>query len=162
MILYKGYNVFVVVLIILICLAFIITCIASFPILFLSMRVNYINSLEVCRRAKENKDVQSVQILQGQFEQKKHVVMSKKLYIFITILLYLFMVTIAILIYNLRTLFMIIGAIAGTFIAFILPNVFYIRIVKMSGKNYSLILPFIILFIGIFFFVLSVIMAFFS
>ena len=162
MILYKGYNIFVVILIIIICVAFIVTCLASFPILFLSMRVNYINSIEVCRRAKENNDVQSVQILQGQFQQKKqHVVMNRKLYIVITILLYLFMVAIAILVYNLRTLFMIIGAIAGTFIAFILPNIFYIRIVKMSGKNYSIILPLIILFIGVFFFVMSVIMAFF-
>ena len=39
-------------------------------------------------------------------------------------------------------MFTIVGASAGTFIAFILPNIFYIIIVKKSEKNYSLILPF--------------------
>ena len=160
MILYKGYNIFVVILIIIICVAFVVTCLASFPILFLSLRVNYINSLEVCRRAK-NGDTQQVQIIQGNYE-KRGTRISKKALIIITIILYLFMVAIAILVYNLKSLFQVIGAIAGTFIAFILPNIFYIRIVKISGKNYSLVLPFIILAIGILFFVFSIIMAFFD
>ncbi len=88
--------------------------------------------------------------------------MSRKALIIVTIVLYLFMVAIAILIYNIKTMFHIIGTIAGTFIAFILPNIFYIRIVKMSGKNYSLVLPFIMLIIGILFFVLFLIMSFFE
>ena len=161
MILYKGYNVFVVIIIIIICVAFVITCLASFPILFLSLRVNYVNSLEVCRRAKDT-DSQHVQITQGSYEKRKHTTMSRKALIIVTIVLYLFMVAIAILIYNIKTMFHIIGTIAGTFIAFILPNIFYIRIVKMSGKNYSLVLPFIMLIIGILFFVLFLIMSFFE
>ena len=161
MILYKGYNVFVVIVIIIICVAFVITCLASFPILFLSLRVNYVNSLEVCRRAKDT-DSQHVQITQGSYEKRKHTTMSRKALIIVTIVLYLFMVAIAILIYNIKTMFHIIGTIAGTFIAFILPNIFYIRIVKMSGKNYSLVLPFIMLIIGILFFVLFLIMSFFE
>ena len=161
MILYKGYNVFVVIVIIIICVAFVITCLASFPILFLSLRVNYVNSLEVCRRAKDT-DSQHVQITQGSYEKRRHTTMSRKALIIVTIVLYLFMVAIAILIYNIKTMFHIIGTIAGTFIAFILPNIFYIRIVKMSGKNYSLVLPFIMLIIGILFFVLFLIMSFFE
>ena len=82
--------------------------------------------------------------------------------ILVTVVLYLFMVAIAILIYNLKTMFHIIDTIAGTFIAFIFPNIFYIRIVKMSGKNYSLVLPFIIMILGIFFLVISLIMSFFD
>ena len=160
MILYKGYNIFVVILIIIICVAFVVTCLASFPILFLSLRDNYINSLVVCRRVRDN-DTQHVKITQGNYE-KKRTIISKKMLTIITIILYLFMVAIAILIYNLKTLFHIIGTIAGTFIAFILPNVFYIRIVKMSGKNYSLVLPVIILGIGILFFFMSLVMAFFD
>ena len=162
MILYKGYNLFVVIIIIIICVSFMITCITSFPILFLSLRVNYINALEVCKRAKDNHDTQSVQIFQGKHETKKYTVIDKKMLILVTLVLYLFMIAIAILIYNLRTMFQIIGAIAGTFIAFILPNIFYIRIVRMSGKNYSLIAPFIILILGIVFFVMSLVMAFFN
>ena len=161
MILYKGYNVFVVIVIIIICASFIVTCISSFPILFLSLRANYINSLEVCKRARDNSDITSVQIFQGQHEKRRYTIINKKMLILVTIVLYLFMVAMAILIYNLKTMFHIIGTIAGTFIAFIFPNIFYIRIIKMSGKNYSLILPFIIMILGIFFFVMALIMAFF-
>ena len=160
MILYKGNNVFVVIIIIIICVSFIITCLASFPILFLSLRANYINALEVCRRARNN-DTQSLQVIHGQLEKRKHVTLSKKILIVITIVLYLFLIAIAILIYNLTTLFTVIGIIAGTFIAFILPNIFYIRIVKISEKNYSLVLSFIILGIGIFFFIMCLVMSFF-
>ena len=161
MILYKGYNIFVVIIIIIICAAFVITCLASFPILFLSLRVNYVNSLEVCRRGRDT-DSQHVQITQGSYEKKRYTTMSRKALIIVTIVLYLFMVAIAILIYNIKTMFHIIGTIAGTFIAFILPNIFYIRIVKMSGKNYSLVLPFIMLIIGILFFFLFLFMSFFE
>ena len=160
MILYKGNNVFVVIIIIIICVSFIITCLASFPILFLSLRVNYINALEVCRRARNN-DTQNLQVIHGQLEKRKHVTLSKKILIIITIVLYLFLIAIAILIYNLTTLFTVIGIISGTFIAFILPNIFYIRIVKISEKNYSLVLSFIILGIGIFFFIMCLVMSFF-
>ena len=160
MILYKGYNAFVVIIIIIICVAFLITCIASFPILFLSLRVNFVHALEVCRRAKDN-DNQIVKITQGSYS-KKTVSISKKALIIITICLYLFMVGIAILIYNLKTMFHVIGTIAGTTIAFILPNIFYIRIVRMSGKNYSITFPIIMIAIGVLFFLLSFIMAFFD
>ena len=160
MILYKGYNAFVVIIIIIICVAFLITCIASFPILFLSLRVNFVHALEVCRRAKDN-DNQIVKITQGSYS-KKTVSISKKALIIITIALYLFMVAIAILIYNLKTMFHVIGTIAGTTIAFILPNIFYIRIVRMSGKNYSITFPIIMIAIGVLFFLLFFIMAFFD
>ena len=160
MILYKGYNAFVVIIIIIICVAFLITCIASFPILFLSLRVNFVHALEVCRRAKDN-DNQIVKITQGSYS-KKTVSISKKALIIITICLYLFMVGIAILIYNLKTMFHVIGTIAGTTIAFILPNIFYIRIVRMSGKNYSITFPIIMIAIGVLFFLLFFIMAFFD
>ena len=72
------------------------------------------------------------------------------------------MVLIAILILNLKTMFHVIGTIAGTAIAFILPNIFYIRIVRMSGKNYNIIFPIIMIAIGALFFILSFIMAFFD
>ena len=160
MILYKGYNAFVVIIIIIICVAFLITCIASFPILFLSLRVNFVHALEVCRRAKDN-DNQIVKITQGSYS-KKTVSISKKALIIITICLYLFMVGIAIFIYNLKTMFHVIGTIAGTTIAFILPNIFYIRIVRMSGKNYSITFPIIMIAIGVLFFLLFFIMAFFD
>ena len=160
MILYKGYNIFVVIVIIIICLAFVITCISSFPILFLSLRANYVHSLEVCRRIKDT-DTQSVQITQGSYERKRTLI-SKKVLIIITIVLYLFMVAIAILIYNIKTMFHIVGTIAGTFIAFILPNIFYIRIVRISRKKASLVLPFIMLFFGILFFLMCLVMSFFN
>ena len=124
------------------------------------MRANYVHSLEVCRRVKDT-DTQSVQITQGSYERKRTLI-SKKVLIIITIVLYLFMVAIAILIYNIKTMFHIVGTIAGTFIAFILPNIFYIRIVRISRKKASLVLPFIMLFFGILFFLMCLVMSFFD
>ncbi len=163
MIKYRRSNVLIIILIIIICISFAVTCLTSFPILFLSLRVNYVNSLMVCSKMckKNNEDsVQNVEIRQGDNEIKTtHI--NNKLLIFITIFLYVFIVVIAIVVYKLKTMFTIIGASAGSFIAFILPNVFYIIIVKMSGKNYSLILSFIILGLGLFFFIIAILMAFF-
>ena len=162
MIKYRKNNTFIIVLIIIICISFVITCLTSFPILFLSLRVNYANSLIVCLRSceKENEGEQHVQINQGQFERKKTIIGEKGL-IAISVLLYVFIVLFAILVYKLKTMFTIVGASAGTFIAFILPNVFYIIIVKKSEKNYSLILPFAYLVLGLFFFIIAILLIFF-
>ena len=158
MVTYRNSNVLIIVLIIIICVSFIITCLTSFPILFLSLKVNYVNALTVC--IKSCKKTDEVQISQGNYEKKKTFI-SKRALIFIEIMLYAFIVIFAIVIYKLKTMFTIIGASAGSFIGFILPNVFYIIIVKQSNKNYNLVLPFIFLFLGIFFFLIAILLAFF-
>ena len=163
MIKYRNSNILIIILIIIICVSFIITCLTSFPILFLSLRVNYVNAFLVCTNncKKNNEDnTQNVPISQGRY-QKKRTLINEKMLIIVTIILYVFIVALAILIYKLKTMFTIVGASAGTFIAFILPNLFYILIVKMSGKNYSLIIPFILLGIGLFFFVIAILLIFF-
>ena len=163
MIKYRSSNVLIIILIIIICVSFIITCLTSFPILFLSLRVNYVNAFLVCTNncKKNNEDnTQNVPISQGRY-QKKRTLINEKVLIIVTIILYVFIVALAILIYKLKTMFTIVGASAGTFIAFILPNLFYIMIVKMSGKNYSLIIPFILFGIGLFFFVIAILLIFF-
>ena len=159
MIYYKGYNIFPVILIIIICIAFIITCFTSFPVLFLSLRVNYVNALQVCKR-KDNQSDPRVEIVQGQYE-RKHTMVSEKVLIFITIILYLFIVTIAIVVPNLKPVFVAVGSIAGTFIGFILPSLFFILIAKKSGKKESMIVPFAFLGFGVFFLVICILMAFF-
>ena len=160
MIKYRSNNAFIVLLIILICISFVITCLTSFPILFLSLRVNYVNALTVCIKSfKNNEEEYQVHVSQGQYEKKKRLI-SGKVLVIITILLYLFIVIFAIVIYQLKTMFIVVGASAGTFIAFILPNLFYIIIVRKSGKNYSLILPFIYFAIGLFIFVIAILVAF--
>ena len=162
MIKYRKNNVFIIILIIIICVSFVITCLTSFPILFLSLRVNYVNALTVCLRSclKGNEEEQHVQISQGKYERKNPIIGHKGL-IAISILLYVFIVAFAILVYKLKTMFTIVGASAGTFIAFILPSAFYIIIVKKSEKNYSLILPFFYLIIGLFFFFIAILLIFF-
>ena len=158
MIAYRSSNILIIVLILIISISFIITCLTSFPVLFQSLRVNYINALTVC--IKSCKKTEEVQISQGNFEEK-HSLISEKVLIIITIMLYVFMIIFAIVIYKLKTMFTIIGASAGSFIGFILPSLFYIIIVKKSQKNYSLILPYVFLFIGIFFFVIALLLAIF-
>ena len=160
--LHRNNNAIIVALIIIICFSFVITCLTSFPVLFFSLRVNYINSLIVCMKCcrKKNK-VAQVEVVQGQYGEKKKNAISRSAYIFITVCLYIFIIIFAILVYYLKTMFLIIGASAGTFIAFILPNFYYIIIVTKSGKNYNLILSYIYIGLGIFFFFIAILLAFF-
>ena len=155
-------NFFIVLLIIIICFSFIVTCLTSFPVLFLSLRVNYINSLVICMKScKKNNQVSQVEVAQSQYSKKKKTGISKRAFIFISICLYIFIIVFAILVYSLKTMFLIVGASAGTFIAFILPNFFYIIISSKSKKNYNLILPFIYIALGLFFFIIAILLAIF-
>ena len=160
---YRNSNVLIIVLIIIICASFAITCLTSFPVLFLSLRDNYINSLVVCSKTcrKNNEEsVRNVEISEGNYQKKRRHISNKSL-IIISIILYVFIVVIAIVVYKLKTMFTIVGASAGSFIAFILPNLFYVIIVRMSGKNYNLILNYILLGFGLFFFLIAILLAFF-
>ena len=159
MLYYKGYNIFPVILIIIICVTFILTCLTSFPVLFLSLRVNYINGLKVCKNDGHQSDPR-VEIVQGQYEKKRTMV-SEKFLNFITIALFLFIVIVAIIVPNLKPVFVAVGSIAGTFIGFILPSIFYIIIMRTSGKKESLVLPFMLLGFGVFFLIICIFMAFF-
>ena len=160
MIEYRNKNTFIIVLIIIICISFVITCLTSFPILFLSLRVNYINSLVVCIKSCKKNDEGVVRISQGKYANQEKILGNKTL-IFITVMLYVFIVLIAIVVYKLKTMFTMVGASAGTFIAFILPNLFYIIIVKRSGKDYSVVVPFIFFGMGIFLFIIAIMIAIF-
>ena len=156
----NNSNFLITLLIIIISFSFIITCLSSFPILFLSLRVNYVNSLIVCMKSCRKNQVEQVEISQGKFQKKKQTMISEKVLIVITICLYAFIVAFAILVYYLKTMFIIVGATAGIFIGFILPNLFYIIIVNRSKKNYSLILNYIYVGIGVFLFILEIFLAF--
>ena len=81
--------------------------------------------------------------------------------VIITIVLYFLIVALAIVMPKLKLIFSIVGATAGTFIAFILPNLFYIRICKISGKSYNMVLPLIFLCLGLFFLIVSIAVTFF-
>jgi amino acid permease len=160
---YRNSNVFIVVLIIIICVSFATTCLTSFPVLFTSLRDNYINSLVVCSktcRRNNQESVQNVEIREGNYQRKRRHISNTSLVI-ISIFLYVFIVVIAIVVYKLKTMFTIVGASAGSFIAFILPNLFYVIIVRMSGKNYNVILNYILLAFGLFFFIIAILLAFF-
>ena len=162
MIKYKDISTFIKVLIIIICISFVTTCLTSFPILFLSLRENFINSLIFCIKNCINKsNNEEVEISQGKYEKKlKYKYISKKNTIAITFLLYFLTLALSILLPKLKIIFSILGATAGTFIAFILPNLFYIRICKISGKNYNITLPLIFLIFGVFFLIVSIILTF--
>ena len=147
---FRDISGFIKFLIIIISISFVTTCLTSFPILFLSLRENFVNSLIFCMKnmgVEEKKD------------NNKNFINEKGLLI-ITVVLYILIIVMAIVLPKLKTIFSIVGATAGTFIAFILPNLFYIRICKMSKKNYNLFLPMFFFGLGIFFLFISFIVSF--
>ena len=147
---FRDISGFIKFLIIIISVSFVTTCLTSFPILYLSLRENFVNSLIFCMKnmnIKEKKD------------NNKNFISEKGLLI-ITVALYILIIVMAIVLPKLKTIFSIVGATAGTFIAFILPNLFYIRICKMSKKNYNLFLPMFFFGLGIFFLFISFIVSF--
>jgi len=159
----RNGSTFVKVLIIIICISFVTTCLTSFPILFLSLRENYVNSILFCFKncCRKKSDEDKVKINQGIYEKKtRYKYISDKVLVIITIVLYFLIVAIAIVMPKLKLIFSIVGATAGTFIAFILPNLFYIRICKISGKSYNIVLPLIFFCLGIFFLIISIAVTF--
>ena len=147
---FRDISGFIKFLIIIISVSFVTTCLTSFPILYLSLRENFVNSLIFCMKnmgVEEKKD------------NNKNFINEKGLLI-ITVALYILIIVMAIVLPKLKTIFSIVGATAGTFIAFILPNLFYIRICKISKKNYNLFLPMFFFGLGIFFLFISFIVSF--
>ena len=147
---FRDISGFIKFLIIIISVSFVTTCLTSFPILYLSLRENFVNSLIFCMKnmnIKEKKD------------NDKNFISEKGLLI-ITVALYILIIVMAIVLPKLKTIFSIVGATAGTFIAFILPNLFYIRICKISKKNYNLFLPMFFFGLGVFFLFISFIVSF--
>ena len=144
---FRNISGFIKFLIIIISVSFVTTCLTSFPILFLSLRENFINSMIFCIKNMGHKN------------ENNNYISEKRLNI-ITISLYVVIVLMAIILPKLKVIFSVVGATAGTFIAFILPNLFYIRICHMSQKNYNLSLPKFFVGLGIFFLLISFIVSF--
>ena len=158
MIKYRNISTFIKILIIIICISFVTTCLTSFPILFLSLKENFINSLLFCsKNCGKNKNDEKIQINQGIQEKKENYnYINNKAIIAISIILYFLILILAIIMPKLKIIFSIVGATAGTFIAFILPNLFYIRICKMSSKKYNIVLPLIFFAFGLFILIISI------
>ena len=144
---FRNISGFIKFLIIIISVSFVTTCLTSFPILFLSLRENFINSMIFCIKNMGHKN------------ENNNYISEKGLNI-ITISLYVVIVLMAIILPKLKVIFSVVGATAGTFIAFILPNLFYIRICHMSQKNYNLSLSKFFVGLGIFFLFISFIVSF--
>ena len=159
---YRNTNVAIIALIIIISISFIITCLSSFPVLFLSLRVNYINSMIVCLKAcDKSNDERIVEISQGRQHKKEKNVISNKMLNIVTLFLYIIIILLALIVYSLKTIFILVGATAGAFIGFILPNLFFIKITKMAGKNNNLFLPIFYLALGIFSFLVAILVSLF-
>ena len=161
---YRNISSVIKVLIIIICVSFVTTCLTSFPVLFFSLRENYVNSILFCFKncCRKESDEDKVKIHEEIYDKKKkYKYISDRILVIITIVLYFLIIALAIVMPKLKLIFTIVGATAGTFIAFILPNLFYIRICKISGKNYNIVFPLILFFIGIFFLIVSIAVTFF-
>jgi amino acid permease len=64
-----------------------------------------------------------------------------------------------ILIPKLKIIFHIVGSTSGNFISFIFPNLFYIKLVKMTNGKQNLFLPTFLLIIGIIFLIISLVIS---
>ena len=147
---FRDISGFIKFLIIIISVSFVTTCLTSFPILYLSLRENFVNSLIFCMK--------NMNIKEKKYNNKNFI--NEKGLLIITVALYILIIVMAIVLPKLKTIFSIVGATAGTFIAFILPNLFYIRICKISKKNYNLFLPMFFFGLGVFFLFISFIVSF--
>ena len=137
---YRNKNILIVILLIIICIGFISFCfIISFPNLFLSYRDDFIHLMIICSKScsrnkkKENNKNKSINNI------------NNKILIAITFVLYLLVVSIAILEIRLQAILSIVGEFAGIFFIFIFPNLFYIIIVKRARKNNNIVLPLLLI-----------------
>ena len=158
MIYYRTSKPFMVFLLIFICLAFIVFSFIKFPSLFILLRENMYNCIIYCTKNFCNRNYE-VQIQQNE-EENKSINIETKFGVIIAILLYILIILNALLIQRLKTILVIAGAISGSFISFILPCIFYIMICKIANREESMIMPWIVLMVGLFITVLSIVLAF--
>ena len=158
---YQDSNTFIIIMLIIICLFFVLLCLSSFPILFRTLQVNFVNSILICTKSfRRGSSEQDVQISQGSSHKPRNY-LSKKVLGIITIILYVLVVVFAILIYRVQTFLTIVGTTAGIFLIFILPHLFYLLILKQTGKRHNIYIPIILVGFGVFFFFVTLITAFF-
>ena len=160
MTIYKDTSTFIKVQIIIISISFVTSCLTSFPILFLSLRENSVNSLIFCLKNCCRKQSDDEKLKMNK-KEKKYKYISDRALVVLTFSLYYLIILLSIVMPKLKFIFSVVGSTAGTFIAFILPNLFYIRICKISGKNYNIILPLFFLILGFFFLIVSIFVTFF-
>jgi amino acid permease len=156
---YQDSNAFIVIMIMIISLFFILLCLTSFPVLFKTMTVNFINSVIICTKGCRRGSEQEVEISQNSSHEKQNYV-NKRILSIISFLSYVLIVVFAILIYRIQAFLTIVGATTGIFFIFILPNLFYMLIMKQTGKNFNKCLPIGLVGFGVFFLMLSFITAF--
>ena len=179
MVKYKNTNSFIKYIVILISIAFVMSTLMGFPPMFFSLKKNFINSLIFCNKKcipKHNNETNStnskhkhnnssnddekqseIEIETGNKLMKKEneQLFSNCVENIIILVVYILILVVTILIPKLKIIFHILGATSGNFISFIFPNVFYIRLISMSKRKESVILPYILLIIGCCFLIMS-------
>ena len=173
MVKYKEISLFIKYLIILTSISFIISCLTSFPVMFFSLKENLLNSFAFCGKNCCN-DSENEQNVNNNNDNKNEVQViervnkdeplnrdyfapiTKKI---IVVVLYLCIIVITILIPKLKIIFHIVGSTSGNFIAFIFPNLFYIKLVKMTNGKQNLILPAFLLIVGLIFLGISLVIS---
>jgi len=172
MIKYKDTDSFIKFLIIFINISFIISTLSCFPINFLSLKENFLNSIIFCKKycyleiEKNNKNQIEKSVELGDISTNNiHEIkdnlnkdLSKYSQKIIILSLYLSISILTILIPKLKIILHIVGSTAGNFISFIFPNLFFIRLCHISKKNeQNLIIPYFLLFIGFGFLIISIV-----
>ena len=176
MIKYRNKDSFIKFLIIFINISFIISTLTCFPINFLSLKENFINSIIFCKKYchldivnnnnsqieknVEIGDISTNNVNETKSNIKKRSTLSNFSQKIIILSLYLSICILTILIPKLKIIFHIVGSTAGNFISFIFPNLFFIRLCHMSKKkDQNLIIPYFLLFVGFGFLIISLVIS---
>jgi hypothetical protein len=159
---YKDANLFIFVILIIINISFLISSTMSIPLMFFSLKRNFLNLIIFCKRNfngkrkvelkedKENKDMTNShsnqhQLLIAQTESA----ISNKEKIILTIILYLSLCVVTITVTQMKEIFNVVGSTAGNAINYIFPNMFLLKLTSTEIFNCKNIISQILYVLGV-------------
>jgi amino acid permease len=145
---YKDTNLFIFIILIIINISFLISSTMSIPLMFFSLKRNFLNLIIFCKKNLANKnsndnvnqseDKVTIQPLIDNNEPKSKSLIQNNEKIILTMFLYISLCVITITVKELKEVFNIVGSTAGNAINYIFPNMFLLKLTKtkiFSSKN---------------------------
>jgi amino acid permease len=154
-------DIFLLIMLVLINLSFLTSAVMSIPLMFFSLKKNFINTLIFCRRkffkpktadytVHETQAADEVPANANATEPPSKLAFSDATEKIIITVLYCSICVVSILVPNLQTVFSLVGALAANSISFILPNLFYLKLARMEHKGWQVV-PLILCICGVVF-----------
>lgn len=162
---YKDKNLFIFVILIIINISFLISSTMSIPLMFFSLKRNFLNLIIFCKKSLRNKQNNEVNQSENHVSIEPLVsrnsnthtltstnksLINEKEKIILTILLYISLCVITITVRELKEVFNIVGSTAGNAINYIFPNIFLLKLTKTKFFSTKNIFSQILYIIGVF------------